>query len=143
MTATEIASRDLRRLTDDQLADIYISGGDAGRLAISREYRRRDQRARQSAADKQWWRNVEAEWYDGAYAQYLAAEAATNGYLLNRAGRDAGIDPWSLWTGPSSRAAKYASEELRNWWEAPHNRRVTKSEYAYHAARPGRYQRES
>lgn len=47
----------------------------------------------------------------------LDAEAATNGYMLTPAGKREGIDPWSLFTGPESRARKYASPELREWWD--------------------------
>ncbi len=49
-------------------------------------------------------------------AQWLAAQASTNGYLLNAEGRAAGIDPRSLFEGSWDRAQRYASEELRNWW---------------------------
>jgi len=44
-----------------------------------------------------------------------AAEAGTNGYMLNRRGREAGISERSLFTGPEARAKKYASEDLLNW----------------------------
>jgi hypothetical protein len=133
---TTTKSPGLRDLTDTQLNTLYTTGDTATQAAVLTEAARRDRRAKQSAADKAWWRRIETEWFDGAHAQYLAAETETNGYLLNRAGVAAGIDPFSLWRGPASRAAKYASEELRNFWDR--NRRVTKSEYAWHAARPGR-----
>lgn len=47
----------------------------------------------------------------------VSAEGATNGYMLSPAGKKAGIDPWSLFTGPESRARKYASPELKEWWD--------------------------
>jgi hypothetical protein len=47
----------------------------------------------------------------------VSAEGATNGYMLGPAGKKAGIDPWSLFTGPESRARKYASPELKEWWD--------------------------
>jgi hypothetical protein len=50
------------------------------------------------------------------YEQYLDAEHETNGYMLNAAGKAAGIDPHSLFTGPPARAAKYASPELKSFW---------------------------
>ncbi|WP_214327856.1 VG15 protein [Nonomuraea sediminis] len=53
---------------------------------------------------------------DWTYTQWLQAENATNGYMLNKAGQAAGIDPISLFSGPTSRATAYASEELRRWW---------------------------
>jgi hypothetical protein len=51
------------------------------------------------------------------HRQSIAAEAATNGYMLNKAGKVAGIDPWSLITGPEPRARQYASPELRQYWD--------------------------
>lgn len=48
-----------------------------------------------------------------AYAQ---AEHATNGALLNAEGRARGVDALSLFMGPASRAEKYASEELIEYW---------------------------
>jgi hypothetical protein len=46
-----------------------------------------------------------------------AAEAATNGYMLSPQGKRAKIDPYSLFTGPESRARKYASPELKEWFD--------------------------
>jgi hypothetical protein len=60
---------------------------------------------------------VEREW--------AQAEAATKGNMLNRRGREAGVDERTLFTGPESRARKYASEELLNYWE--HHPRPTEA----------------
>ena len=51
---------------------------------------------------------------------YVQAENATNGYMLNAAGRANAIDPRSLFTGPESRARRYASEELLERWQTHH-----------------------
>jgi hypothetical protein len=59
-----------------------------------------------------------AAFRDHVEVSFLAAEAATNGYHLNRAGEAAGIDPRSLFTGPEARARKYASEDLLTYWQA-------------------------
>lgn len=59
-------------------------------------------------------RRLYDEW---VHLQWIAAEKATNGYLLNTAGVAASVDPLSLWGGNVERARKYASEELRRWWE--------------------------
>lgn len=48
--------------------------------------------------------------------QYLLAEQATSGHMLSKAGQAAGIDPLSLFSGPITRARKYASEDLARWW---------------------------
>lgn len=59
----------------------------------------------------------------------LQAEDQTAGVLLSRAGRAKGIDPASLWSGPSARARKYASDELKQWW-SEHGGRITLTEWA-------------
>lgn len=66
-------------------------------------------------------RRVYREWLA---LSYLAAEQATNGHMVNAAGRDrhvgrkpAPISARSLFQGPTARAAKYASPELLEWWE--------------------------
>ncbi|MFJ4585315.1 phage minor capsid protein [Streptomyces echinatus] len=61
------------------------------------------------------------------WAQRLAAEDATNGYLLTKAAQAAGVDPISLFSGPAHVAYARASEDLKRWWED--NPRVTLAEY--------------
>jgi len=70
-----------------------------------------------------YWRSVRADFELYRSAQYEAAELECRGNLLNRAGKAAGIDPWSLFIGPHERAHKWASEELREFWTR--NRRLT------------------
>ncbi|MGH8794551.1 MAG: hypothetical protein ACRDXX_18115, partial [Stackebrandtia sp.] len=53
--------------------------------------------------------------------QYVAAETATRGHMLSKEGVAAGIDPRSLFSGATSRARRYASEDLQRWW-AEHGR---------------------
>jgi hypothetical protein len=52
------------------------------------------------------------------YLSWLQAERDTRGSLLNEAGKAKGIDPTTLWSGPTARARKYASDELKGWWES-------------------------
>jgi hypothetical protein len=52
------------------------------------------------------------------HQQYLDAVAATNGYLVNPEGVAAGVDEEGLFSGRRDRARKYATEELRRWWDA-------------------------
>ncbi|MFJ7337872.1 phage minor capsid protein [Streptomyces sp. NPDC101116] len=59
--------------------------------------------------------------------QYLAAEDATNGYLLNAKARADGINPTTLFSGPARIAYARASDELKEWWEA--NGRLTQAEF--------------
>jgi len=61
----------------------------------------------------------------------LQAEDDTHGNLLNAAGRAAGIDPATLWSGPAARARKYASDELKQWW-SEHGGRTTVAEFTAH-----------
>lgn len=70
---------------------------------------------------------VRQAYYDWVETQFVAAEEATRGNLLNKAGQAAGVDPKSLFSGPASRARKYASEELKRWWQA--NPRMTLTEF--------------
>lgn len=58
-----------------------------------------------------------AAYRDALQHDYFAAEAATNGFLLSRVGQAQGIDPRKLWTGNEAFARKWASDELREWWD--------------------------
>lgn len=60
---------------------------------------------------------------------YVSAENDCRGAMLNRDGIASGIDPSSLFCGPASRVRKYASEELRTWFER--NGRITFGEWKY------------
>lgn len=133
-----------REMSDEELARQFHEGDEAAQAAALREAWRRDQRAAQRATqhatDRGRWSRVKDEWLDWAHSQYLAAEAECRGNLLNRAGIAAGISPWSLWSGPASGPARYASEELRNFWAT--NPRVTVSEFREHARQGRRHDRE-
>jgi hypothetical protein len=72
------------------------------------------------------------EHYLAVHAAHERAESETRGHMLNAAGRAAGIHPRTLFTGPEARARKYASEELRNFWDD--NGRMTIGEYRRHLA---------
>lgn len=63
------------------------------------------------------WRECRAEYGQTLYAQYVAAEEATNGAMLNARGRQKAIDAFTLFMGPEVRALAYASEELVEHWE--------------------------
>ncbi|TYK47164.1 phage minor capsid protein [Actinomadura decatromicini] len=58
-----------------------------------------------------------ASYKDHVHRQWLAAERATRGALLNRAGEARGIDPGRLFSGPEATARKWASDELKAWWD--------------------------
>lgn len=44
------------------------------------------------------------------------ADEACTGYLVNQRGKDLGLTPRDLFTGPTDRAFKYATEELTRYW---------------------------
>jgi hypothetical protein len=137
------ATGGLRGLSGNELEQRYAEAGDDTEVAaVLAELVRRERRAAQSASDRAWWARVSAEWYDFTHAQYLAADAQCKGNLFSREGLAAGpAYPVGLWSGPASTAMRYASEELRGFWDT--RPRVTLSQYAWHAARTGRGREEA
>jgi hypothetical protein len=110
MSATVTA--EVRQLSADELARLYCAGDldVPDLLAIDRA----DLSARKASDKRQSERSA---WYDAAYAQYLAADAACNGYLLSDLGKREGIgQEMALWTGSDAWAERRASEELREFW---------------------------
>lgn len=64
----------------------------------------------------QKWSDMRSEFSATLEAHYISAELATNGHMLNKQGRARGIDPYSLISGSATRAYKYASDELIEYW---------------------------
>jgi hypothetical protein len=89
-----------------------------------------DAERRPSERREQTIRHMYAE---HVYLASMQAEEDTNGNLLSAAGRAENarrarqgkplITAASLWSGPSARARKYASDELKEWWETHGGRR--------------------
>lgn len=73
------------------------------------------------------WQYMKQDYISFVDYQYLAAVEATAGVLVNHEGRAKHIDGFTLFSGPLSRAQKYASEELLEFWES--NRRYTLSQF--------------
>lgn len=71
----------------------------------------------QGYSGKGWEHMTQDVFQQEAERMYYVAETETRTHLLNAAGRDAGINPFSLFTGPESRARKYASDELKAFWQ--------------------------
>lgn len=75
---------------------------------------------------------------ESVYLAWAQAEADTNGQLLSKAAQQENarrsrqgkplITAASLWSGQAARARKYASDELKEWWES-HGGRRTLTEY--------------
>jgi hypothetical protein len=122
-----LPNRLLRRASDDDLAQHFheVSGQrtadeTAAWYQILAEMERRDDlTAKRAAARERYQATVLGRRFERAEAvehAYVQAERATNGYMLNKAGGANGIDERSLFTGPESRARRYASEELIEHW---------------------------
>lgn len=123
-----LPDRTLHRASDEDLAKHYVkvSQGDSpkdgeARLQILYEMERRDerevhreqveQRRRERWAARKMEQEELLEW------SWLQAEEATKGNMLNKLGREMDVNERSLFTGPESRARKYASEELLEYWQ--------------------------
>ena len=68
---------------------------------------------KQAAEDWAKMRNDYERYLEQAYNLALRD---TGGVLVNKAGRALHIDGLDLFTGPQTRAYKYASEELKDYW---------------------------
>lgn len=131
----------LRSLTSKQLEEEDHRRGEgyfAGDRAIADEQLRRDKAQqvadarKQRAYDRRQAR--QSEWRDEVYRQWLSAESATNGVMLNnktlreiKAGKRADINERDLFTGPERNVAKYASPELIEFFE--NNPRPTRASF--------------
>ena len=109
----------------------YYDTHSEGGLQIAAEIDRRTESARRATARKERAArrraDAEQEYRDEVYRQWLRAEAATNGVMLNRRGLAAGISDRSLFTGPESRVKAYASPELTEFFES--NPRPTRASW--------------
>lgn len=106
---------DLRSLDDPGLLDAYRAADDTVARAVLAEAGRRDASDRLARA-REVLAKVRAEGEQAAYAQYLQASDYTRGRLLSPAGMAAGIAEQALWRMPEAQLARYASEELRDFF---------------------------
>lgn len=67
------------------------------------------------AADR--WRDMRADFDRYLRHEYDRAVEQTGGVLVNKEGRALHIDGLELFTGTKERAYRYASEELKEYWE--------------------------
>lgn len=101
----------------------YSDSHETGFLQVLAEAGRREESADRATARKERARDKrqrrESEYRDEVYREWLQAENGIQGsVMLNRRGKAAGIDERSLFTGPQSRVNAYASDELKEWFEA-------------------------
>ncbi|MFI6536627.1 hypothetical protein ACIBHY_29545 [Nonomuraea sp. NPDC050547] len=141
----ELDDRDRQRSTEDertpeelQVDELIAHGWDpreayAEAYGLSEEEMDRQERnaiidAERGAGERreQVVRRMYRKW---VYEQALAAEKATNGYMLSPLGRKAGVDPARLWGGNADHAHAYASEELKRWWADQPTGRMTFNEW--------------
>ncbi len=124
-----LPDRLLRRASDKDLAEHFhevsnqrTADETAAWYQILAEMERRDEQTeRRAAAREAYQARVLGRRFERAEAvelAYVQAENATRGHMLNKAGRANDIDERSLFTGPESRARRYASHELMEWWES-------------------------
>lgn len=111
----------LRKASDEDLAYHYEhTDSDRARNQVLYELERRDkiaaekrdamQRRKDRATSRKAFR-------DDEYTRIKDdAEAHTNGYLVNRQGRDRGITDYEILTGRESTFHRYASDEARNYF---------------------------
>ena len=116
MSTVTAEIRQLSKLDADTLADLYCAG------EVSTEQLLAVDRADVQAAKAKSKRDADrSAWYDAAHAQYLAASEACRGHLFIPAARTmpgAPASDMALWTGSEAWARKWASEDLREWWDA-------------------------
>jgi hypothetical protein len=110
----------LRRASDEDLAAHYSKHSDCPKCEkqVLKELDRRDrvQRARRATGERNRIRAQERHEY--VEQEINRAEAATNGYMLNARGRARGISERSLFYGSEDHAIRYASDELRRYWDS-------------------------
>uniref|UniRef100_UPI003F493F9D VG15 protein n=1 Tax=Nocardia suismassiliense TaxID=2077092 RepID=UPI003F493F9D len=121
------ANRDAKARAQDAEYERLMNDGVDDETAIEQAYGVPvpEQRRRNARSTLSGWgydgkgldEQVRAWHRDEAHRAWLSAEDATNGYMLSKAGEKAGVDPRQLWSMPEDRARKYASEELRGWWD--------------------------
>ena len=106
----------LRGMTDGELTALYDAGDAETRAAVLAWCDRQDRQARVAPARDALAR-LHAEWYDAAYADFLAAEAACAGYFVRPEYAGDIEEPFRLWSGGNDEwAHARACDELRDWW---------------------------
>ena len=120
-------NRYLRNSSDRELARYYgrhqgdSPGDERVRDQVIAEMQRRDvaqeRRERTEERRRQRWTARRMDRAEAVEREWRQAEAATKGVMLNRRGKEAGVNERSLFTGLEARARAYASEELLTYWE--------------------------
>jgi hypothetical protein len=123
----ELDRRDHERAQNEKKVDALMAKGRSYRDAYAEVHNKdpekmdQEERAASIEAQRRPGETREATirrlYEDDLRRQYVDAENVTRGHLLTPAGRSAGIDPKSLFQGNSIRSNKWASDELKEYWE--------------------------
>lgn len=63
------------------------------------------------------WRAMYNAWKDLQLAEFTEAEQETFGYMVRPEFSEDGVTGWQLYQLPRAVAYRYATDELRAWWE--------------------------
>jgi hypothetical protein len=114
----------LRSLSNDELEKELISyqrysdTHERGFLQILAEDQRRTDVADRRTQARARRQQKASDYSDETYRQWMRAEnGIQGGVLLNKAGIRAGVSDRSLLSGSQARANRYASDELKEWWQ--------------------------
>ena len=127
-----VAVEDMRAMSDEELLAAFRSDEQAAEAYA--EAQRRDQAAANAARiapARQALDAIREEWHEAALAHYAAARASMTckGTMFSPEGFANGpADEFSLWTVRDSDARRWASRELREWWDL--HGRLTVGKYA-------------
>lgn len=99
-----------RKASDELLAQF---AREAAEREAARKLLDKSPRRKPATVDEQ----LRSDYDDYVHVEWLKAEEQCNGVMLNNTGKLAGISPQSLWQGTIARARKYASEELKYYWQ--------------------------
>lgn len=136
------AARNLKSLTDEELAESYATAGtDEDIAAVLAELEHRERKTAKTLVDKARWAAVYEAWELFAHAQYLTAEEECRGNLVRKEYLSEITSGWELWTGSERWARERATEELREFWDA--NTRMTVSEFREMRRAANRAEREA
>lgn len=115
----------LKSLSQDELERELISyqrysdTHERGYLQIIAEAVRREDSAERKERAKDRRQRKTQEYSDLTYREWMLAEnRIQGGVLLNRKGIAAGVSDRSLFSGSEARANRYASDELKEYWQA-------------------------
>lgn len=124
----ELDRRDALEAKNQQKIDALLAKGRSYQDAYAEVHgldpEKLDLQSRQASVDAQRRPGESREatlrrlYEDDLRRQYVDAENATRGHLLTPEGRSQGVDPKSLFQGNTVRSNKWASDELKEYWQS-------------------------